>query len=72
MMVEHVRRCREFTGPTPHSVAIVSSRFFLHISEMFSACLLLYLLLTSFPFKQFCLSCMSENVEVAKIKLKIP
>ncbi|XP_073242311.1 cilia- and flagella-associated protein 53-like [Porites lutea] len=22
MMVEHVRRCREFTGPTPHSVAI--------------------------------------------------
>ena len=38
-MVEHVRRCREFTGPTPHSVAIVSSRFFLQISEMFSACL---------------------------------
>lgn len=22
MMVQHVRRCREFTGPTPHSVAI--------------------------------------------------
>ena len=39
-MVEHVRRCREFTGPTPHSVAIVSSRFFLQILEMFSACLL--------------------------------
>ena len=42
MMVEHVRRCREFTGPTPHSVAIVSSRFFLQILEMFSACLLAF------------------------------
>ena len=40
MMVERVRRCREFTGPTPHSVAIVSLRFFLQISEMFSTCLL--------------------------------
>ena len=42
MMVEHVRRCREFTGPTPHSVAIVSSRFFLQILEMFNACLLAF------------------------------
>lgn len=32
MMVQHVRRCREFTGPTPHSVAIVSFARFSIIS----------------------------------------
>lgn len=35
MMVQHVRRCREFTGPTPHSVAIVSVEYFHHFDVDF-------------------------------------
>ena len=36
MMVQHVRRCREFTGPTPHSVAIVSVGYFCHSMRLIS------------------------------------
>ena len=36
MMVQHVRRCREFTGPTPHSVAIVSVEYFHHFDVDFN------------------------------------